>query len=115
MVVQLVKDAGISVRKAALAYGIPRYTVQDKVNRRTEIAQRSGPKAVISTTEESRIVYNFSSSDKTQITVLACTSATAHYLPSMIVYPGIRFEYNPVEGFENVILGRSINGSLLGD
>ncbi|CAG2184851.1 unnamed protein product [Mytilus edulis] len=56
MVVQLVKDGGISMRKAALAYGIPRSTIQDKVNGRTEIAARSGPKPVLSTTEESRIV-----------------------------------------------------------
>ncbi|XP_071138373.1 uncharacterized protein [Mytilus edulis] len=244
MVVQLVKDGGISMRKAALAYGIPRSTIQDKVNGRTEIAARSGPKPVLSTTEEARIVewclemakigyprtrfellhivkkildddgrqtkfrdnlpgkdwyfsfksrhpeisertpndlgkeramvspfkikkwfedftkymteeveggmdilkdpsrlynadesgfplcpktskvltmrgskqvYIFFSSDKTQITVLAYTSATAHYIPPMIVYPGVRFKYNPLEGFEDAILGRSINGWMDSD
>ncbi|CAG2186154.1 unnamed protein product [Mytilus edulis] len=63
----------------------------------------------------SKQVYNFSSSDKTQITVLACTSATAHYIPPMIVYPGVRFKYNPLEGFEDAILGRSINGWMDSD
>ena len=49
--------------------------------------------------------------DKTQITVLACMSATTHFLPPMIVYPGERFHgYNPVGKFESAILGRSKSG-----
>ncbi|CAG2184852.1 unnamed protein product [Mytilus edulis] len=33
----------------------------------------------------------------------------------MIVYPGVRFKYNPLEGFEDAILGRSINGWMDSD
>ena len=58
----------------------------------------------------SSVVYNFSNSDKSQLTVLACCSANAIYLPPMIVYPGVRFHYNPLEGFENAVMGRSENG-----
>jgi len=58
-----------------------------------------------------KFVYKTGSSDKTQITVLACMSATAHFLPPMIVYPGERFRgYNPVDKFESAILGRSKSG-----
>ena len=55
-------------------------------------------------------VYNFTSSDKTQITVFACMSGSGHILPSMIAYPGQRFLQNPLEGFPDAVLGRSENG-----
>ena len=55
-------------------------------------------------------VYNFSYSDKTQITVLACMSGSGHFLPPMIVYPGQRFLQNPLEGFPDAVLGRCDNG-----
>ncbi|VDI70513.1 testicular receptor 4 [Mytilus galloprovincialis] len=50
MVVQLVKDGGSSMRKAALAYGISGYTIQDKVNRTPKIAAQSGAKPVLTST-----------------------------------------------------------------
>ncbi|MEW8547694.1 MAG: hypothetical protein AB2693_29655 [Candidatus Thiodiazotropha sp.] len=56
------------------------------------------------------VVYNFSTSDKTQITVMAAVSATGHYIPPMLVYPGQRFTYNPLEGFEEAAMGRSDSG-----
>ena len=55
-------------------------------------------------------VYNFTSSDKTQITVLACMNANGYYLKPLIVYPGSRFSYNPLEGFPEAILGRTDSG-----
>jgi hypothetical protein len=56
-------------------------------------------------------VYNFTSSDKTQLTLLACASATAHYIKPMLVFPGQRFSYNPLKGMEqDAYLGRSLNG-----
>ena len=58
----------------------------------------------------SSVVYHFPNSDKSQLTVLACCSANAIYLPPMIVYQGVRFHYNPLEGFENAVMGRSENG-----
>ena len=56
------------------------------------------------------VVYNFTNSDKTQLTVMAAMSASGHFVPPMIVYPGKRFSYNPLEGFENAVLGRTENG-----
>ncbi|MEW8544190.1 MAG: hypothetical protein AB2693_11710, partial [Candidatus Thiodiazotropha sp.] len=53
---------------------------------------------------------NFTSSDKTQITVLACMNATGYYLKPLIVYPGERFSYNPLEGFPDAVLGRTVSG-----
>ncbi|XP_071083865.1 uncharacterized protein [Haliotis cracherodii] len=58
----------------------------------------------------SQTVYNFSASDKSQITVLACASASGDYTPPMIVFPGSRFKYNPLDGFEEAVLGRTENG-----
>ncbi|KAL5015099.1 hypothetical protein ScPMuIL_009369 [Solemya velum] len=58
----------------------------------------------------SKVVYNFTSSNKTEITVMACMSASGHYLPPMIVYPGQRFTSNLLEGFQEATLGRSQNG-----
>jgi hypothetical protein len=59
----------------------------------------------------SKNVYSTCSSDKSQITVLACMSATAHYLPPMLVFPGERFRgYNPLEGFTEAVLGRTKSG-----
>ena len=46
-------------------------------------------------------VYNFSTSDKTQITVLCGMSATGHYIKSMIVFSGQRFSYDSLQGFED--------------
>jgi hypothetical protein len=56
------------------------------------------------------VVYHFGNSDKAQITVMAACSAAAHYIPPMLVFPGQRFSYNPLEGFEEAVLGRSDNG-----
>ncbi|CAC5367482.1 unnamed protein product [Mytilus coruscus] len=58
----------------------------------------------------SKIVYSTCSADKSQITVLACMSATAHYLPLMPVFPGERFRYNPLKGFTEAVLGRTKTG-----
>ncbi|CAG2184999.1 unnamed protein product [Mytilus edulis] len=58
----------------------------------------------------SKNVYSTCSADKSQITVLACMSATAHYLPPMLVFPGERFRYNPLEGFTEAVLGRTKTG-----
>ena len=56
-------------------------------------------------------VYNFSASDKTQITVLCGMSATGHYIKPMIVFPGQRFSYDPLQGFEDGgAFGRSDSG-----
>ena len=63
----------------------------------------------------SSTVYNFGSSDKSQITVLACMSATGHFLRPLIVYPGQRFAYNPLEGFTEAVMGRTDNGWMDSD
>ncbi|XP_050400998.1 uncharacterized protein LOC126817869 [Patella vulgata] len=55
-------------------------------------------------------IYNFTSSDKTQITVLAAMSTAGHYIKPLIVFPGQRFSYNPLEGFEEASFGRTENG-----
>ena len=55
-------------------------------------------------------IYNFTSSDKTQLTVLACMNATGYYIKPLIVYPGERFNYNPLEGFPDAVLGRTVSG-----
>lgn len=56
-------------------------------------------------------VYGLSSSDRTQITVLACGNASGYLLPPMKVFPGERFKYNPLHGaVPNSFLGRSKNG-----
>ncbi|XP_060578915.1 uncharacterized protein LOC132735898 [Ruditapes philippinarum] len=55
-------------------------------------------------------VYNFTSSDKTQVTVLACMSAAGYYPKPLIVYPGKRFATNPLEGFPEAVMGRTENG-----
>ena len=55
-------------------------------------------------------VYQVTSSDKTQITVLACISASGCYVPPLIVFAGQRFSYNPLEGFEDAVMGRSETG-----
>ena len=55
-------------------------------------------------------VYQVTSSDKTQITVLACMSASGCYVPPLIVFAGQWFSYNPLEGFEDAVMGRSENG-----
>jgi len=56
------------------------------------------------------VVYQFGNSDKTQITVMAACSAAAHYISPMLVFPGQRFTYNPLDGFGEAVLGRSDNG-----
>ncbi|KAH3815000.1 hypothetical protein DPMN_143519 [Dreissena polymorpha] len=41
------------------------------------------------------VVYHFANSDKSQLTVMAAVSATAHYIPPIIFYPCQRFTYTP--------------------
>jgi len=41
---------------------------------------------------------------------MAACSAAAHFIPPMLVFPGQRFTYNPLDGFEEAVLGRSDNG-----
>ena len=56
------------------------------------------------------VVYHFGNSDKSQLTVMAAVSATAHYVTPMIIFPGQRFSYDPLEGFPEAAIGRSDNG-----
>ncbi|KAJ8039126.1 Tigger transposable element-derived protein 2 [Holothuria leucospilota] len=59
----------------------------------------------------SRNVYQITTSDKKQITVLACMNAAGLYLPPMLIYPGVRFRYYPLEGAPaDWFMGRSGNG-----
>ncbi|XP_061169161.1 uncharacterized protein LOC133178483 [Saccostrea echinata] len=55
-------------------------------------------------------IYNFTSSDKSQVTVLACMSASRHFLKPLIVFPGQRFFYNPLDGFPEAVMGRTATG-----
>jgi len=56
------------------------------------------------------VMYHYGNSDKSQITVMGACSAAAHFLPPMLIFPGKRFSYNPLEGFEEAALGRSETG-----
>ena len=56
------------------------------------------------------VVYMISASDKTMITVIVAVSAAGQYLTPMLVFPGQRFSYNPLQGFPEAFLGRSQNG-----
>ncbi|KAJ8043572.1 Jerky protein-like-like [Holothuria leucospilota] len=48
---------------------------------------------------------------KSQITCLACCNAGGMYLPPMLIFPGVRFKYNPLDGAPaGSCLGRSENG-----
>jgi len=56
------------------------------------------------------VVYHYGNSDKTQLTVMAAASATGHFIPPMIIFPGQRFSYEPLAGFEEAAFGRSESG-----
>jgi hypothetical protein len=56
------------------------------------------------------VVYQNGNSDKTQMTIMAAASAVGHYIQPMIIYPGQRFAYNPLKGFEEAAMGLSENG-----
>jgi hypothetical protein len=55
-------------------------------------------------------LYIFSSSNQQQITVHGCCSASGNFVPPMVIFPGQRFNYNPLEGAEEFCMGRSSNG-----
>ena len=55
------------------------------------------------------------SSDKSQITVLACTSASGCHVSPSLVFAGQRFSYNPLKRFEDAVIGRSENGWMYSD
>ncbi len=56
-------------------------------------------------------VYYCTSSEKVQITTLACISATGNTVPPMHVFPGVRFSYNPMQGcIDSAYFGKSSNG-----
>ncbi|CAC5411012.1 unnamed protein product [Mytilus coruscus] len=166
--VQMVENKSMSIRSASRQYNVPKTTIIDKLNWRSNLQSRSGPNPVLYDSEEEMLVhwvidmakigygqtkqqllymvktildhdgrktpfkdnllgkdwlYAFMKrhpeistrtpqklADKSQITVLACMSATAHYLPPMLVFPGERFRYNPLEGFTEAVLGRTKTG-----
>lgn len=56
------------------------------------------------------IVYQYSNSEQTQLTVMAAVSASGHYVTPMIIFPGQSFTYNPLEGFEGAACGHSTSG-----
>ena len=65
------------------------------------------PSGKVLTPRGAKFVYKTGSTDKTQITVLAYMSATAHFLPPKIVFPGERFRgYNPVDKFRKRYFGK---------
>ena len=55
-------------------------------------------------------VYNFTTSDKSNITVMACISADRGYCAPMIIFAGVRFAYQPLKDFPDTAFGRSDNG-----
>ncbi|KAJ8046390.1 Jerky protein-like-like [Holothuria leucospilota] len=58
-----------------------------------------------------KYVYQFSNSDRRQITVMACMNASGSYVEPMLVFPNTRFRYDPLEGApDDWCVGRSPNG-----
>ena len=55
-------------------------------------------------------ISNFTSSDKSLITVLACMNAAGLFLKTLIVYAGHRFSYSPLEEFPDAVFGRTNTG-----
>jgi hypothetical protein len=56
-----------------------------------------------------RHVYQVATSDKQQITVMACFNAFGDYMPPLIVYPGQRFRDHGIESFPEAIYGHTDN------
>ena len=67
------------------------------------------------TGKEDKRVYQVTSDTHTQITVLACGSASGEVLNPLIIFPGQRFSYNPLEGFPEAHFGKSKNGWIDGE
>ena len=56
--------------------------------------------------KDAPVEYNYGNSSKQQIIVMACASASGSpFCPPMIIYPGQRFNYEPLEGFEDAHMG----------
>ena len=55
-------------------------------------------------------VYQVANTSRGQITKLACIGAAGDVLSPMVIFPGQRFHYDPLEGFPEAYLGRSDNG-----
>lgn len=70
------------------------------------------PKAKkIIATKGSKHVYSLASNTKQTITVMACCSATGHYLPPLIIYPYKRTpSVNLLQGFEEAMFQITPNG-----
>ncbi|KAL8568889.1 hypothetical protein ACOMHN_061465 [Nucella lapillus] len=60
-------------------------------------------------------VYQVTSDTHTQITVLACVSASGEVLDPLIIFPGKRFGYDPLEGFPEAHFAKSDNGWIDGE
>lgn len=61
-------------------------------------------------------VYYSTSSEKGQITTLACVNAAGGTVPPMHIFPGIRFSYNPMLGcLDGAYFGKSPNGWITKD
>ncbi|GFS09135.1 PiggyBac transposable element-derived protein 4-like [Elysia marginata] len=60
-------------------------------------------------------VYQVSTDTHTQITDLACSSAAGEMLSPLIIFPGQRFGYNPLEGFKKARFAKSNNGWIDGE
>ncbi|KAK3700047.1 hypothetical protein RRG08_052503 [Elysia crispata] len=59
----------------------------------------------------SKHVYNLSSNTKNSVTVVACCSATGHYIPPLIVFPySRRPNFNLLAGFEEASFNITPNG-----
>ena len=55
-------------------------------------------------------VYQICTSNKTQITVLACFNAIGYYIPPLIDYPGERFRDSGIHDFDEAIYGHTSSG-----
>ena len=49
---------------------------------------------------------------KTQITILTCASAAGNIMKPMLIFPGIKFHYNPLAGFKEAVFAKSSKGWL---
>ena len=53
--------------------------------------------------------YQVANTSRGPITIQACIGAAGDVLSPMVIFPGQRFHYNPLEGFPDAYLGRSDN------
>ncbi|GFN91060.1 tigger transposable element-derived protein 6-like protein [Plakobranchus ocellatus] len=105
---------GTELKVAARQHGIPYPTLRAQVNqwKKTHKKDRWRHEEEVFAAKADKHIYQVSKDTHQQVTIHLCRNAAGELQAPLLIFPGQRFSYDPLEGFPESHFAKSGNGPI---